>query len=398
MARPETDNQPRNDEFSRIFSEYRARIDEITRRTEKKFKSINDREDLTPAVVVEEPVAARDESPPPPPVEALPEEPEEEEEIAPVLTPAPGRHYRGPEIANFAPPPEPESAAIIREVRQKARKIVEEAEQRVKKEAKKKTQAQVDRLLETARKEAGDIIAAARESAEKEKNEIIAVSRREAEQAVADITGKCRHESQTKSSQAIAEAREKAQKMMADVIESGTEVNRLIGEIIDRANATLTEFETRLRAETGDLARIITETRTRLDEVTAAARQEAARPAPPVIAAPKGDISGSPTLAVRLLGDRSNGRDGTPTLFRGQVEMRSSSANDYQYLKNLKKYLVSLPDVKYLQEYASEKEMSVLFDIREPLPLLDVLRQVPLVEDIVEITADELSIVFKAAA
>jgi vacuolar-type H+-ATPase subunit H len=385
MTRPETDPPTRNDEFSRIFSEYRARIDEITRRTEKKFKSLNDHEETAP-VVVEEPATDRLESPPPPPVEARPEEPEEEEAEVPPYLGAVNRHYRGPEVPELRQPSEPESIAIIREARQKAKIIIEEAEQKIKKEARKKTQSQVDKLLEKARKEAEDIVAAAAS----EKNNIVAASRQEAEQAVADITGKCRQVSQAKSSQAIGEAREKAQKMMADVIESATEINRLIGEIIDRAGQTLAEFETKLREETGDLAGIITETRSRLEQVTAAAREEEARPAAPAVSVPREDIT-APTLAVRLLGEKSNG------LFRGQVEMRSFSATDYQHLKNLKKYLVSIPDVKYLQEYASEKEMSVLFDIREPLPLLDVLRQVPLVEDIVAGADDEFSIVFRSS-
>jgi len=377
MAKTDTDPPSRGDEFSRIFSEYRARIDEISRRTEKRLKSINTDQADAAAVVEIQP-----EAPPEEPAEALPEELEDEGAAAPPFR-TPARPYPGLEIPGQEQAPIPESAAAIRDARREAKRIVQEAEEKVKREARKKTQSQVDKLLEKARKDSEDIIARSRQAAEQEKNDIIAIARHEAERAVAEITEKCRQES-----------RDKAQKILADVIESGTEINRLIVEIIDRAGKTLAEFESRLREETGDLARIITETRSRLEEVTAAAREDEVVPAPVASTEPVEEITG-PALTVRFMGERSNGLDGTPVLFHGQVEMKSSSATDYQYLKSLKKYLVGISAVKYLQEYASEKEMSVLFDIREPIPLLEVLRQGPQVEDVVTGPDDELSILFK---
>jgi F0F1-type ATP synthase membrane subunit b/b' len=410
MAKQETDAQPRDDEFSRIFSEYHARIDEITRRTEKKLKSLNTDPEEVASAVVERYTKDLPESPPVPPEESPPEEPEareqeaeepeaeepeaEEPEALPdYRTLATNRPYLGLDRRDLNRPPIPESTQIIREARQQAKKIVEEAEQKTRKEAKKKTQSQVDKIMERAKKEAEDIVIRTRQSAEEEKNDIINTSRQEAARVITEITEKCRQESQSKSSQAISEAREKAQKIMADVIASSAETNRLITEIVGRAGQTVAEFEARLREEVGDLARIINEARARLDEVATAAREDKAHSDTPDSNEPAEEIT-NPSLVVRILGERSNGKDGTPALFRGQVEMKSSSAIDYQYLKTLKKHLVSIPDVKYLQEYASEKEMSVLFDIREPLPLLEVLRQVPVVEDIVPGGDDGFVIVF----
>jgi vacuolar-type H+-ATPase subunit H len=399
MAKTEPEIQPGSDEFSRIFSEYHAKIEEITRRTEKRLKSINtDREEAAA-----EPATTVDQRPESPPLPEAPEETEKEETAPPFLPPS-GRVYSTPE-PDADRPPTAESTSAIREARRQAKKIVEEAEQKIKKEAKKKTQSEIDRLLEKARKEAEDIVFSARQTAEKEKNEIIAIARHEAEQAVAEITARCRQESQASSSRAITAATEKAQQIMADVIDSGTEINKLIGEMIERAEKTIADFEIRLREDTGDLARVIEETRQRLEEVTAAAHAVQASPVAPALApaqaSPDADVDvdidiAGPSLAVRLVGERSNGSNGTTFLFRGQVEMKSSSAIDYQYLKSLKKYMVGLPDVKYLQEYASEKETSVSFDILEPLPLLDVLRRVPLVENVVPGAEDDFNIIFKA--
>jgi vacuolar-type H+-ATPase subunit H len=435
MAKSDTDAQPKNDEFSRIFSEYRARIDEITRRTEKRLKTFSEEaeglaaaiavipaptENQPPALAEARPQEREEEEPAPPEnqppalAEARPQEREEEEPAPPENQPPALAEARPQEREEEEPAPSPqhtpppprsypipdvslsESAMTIREARQKAKKIVEEAEQRVKKEAKKKTQSQVDKLLEAARKEAEEIVASTRQAAENEKEEIIAIARQEAERAITDITEKCRQESQASSSRAMTEASGKAQKIMGEVVESGLKINRLMTEILDRTGKTVTEFEERLREESADLNRVVEETRARLDEVTAAAREAAATPAAaPAPDEPEEETS-NPTLTVHFLGEKSNGKNGTPALFSGQVEMKSSSAIDYQYLKSLKKYLVSNPDVKYLQEYASEKEMSVLFDIRQPLPLLDVLRRMPLVADIISgVTDEDFDIIFQ---
>jgi hypothetical protein len=104
----------------------------------------------------------------------------------------------------------------------------------------------------------------------------------------------------------------------------------------------------------------------------------------------------NPTLAVHLLSDKSVSKNGNNGLFIGQIEMKSVSTSfDYQYLKNLKKYLINIPSIKYLQESASEKETTVLFDVKEPLPLLDIFSNIPLVDEIVTETDDDIFIIFK---
>jgi hypothetical protein len=78
------------------------------------------------------------------------------------------------------------------------------------------------------------------------------------------------------------------------------------------------------------------------------------------------------------------------------MEMKSISAEfDYQYLKGMKKYLVHIPNIKYLQEYASEKEMSVVFDVLEPLPVLDILSNIPLVDEVITRAEDDICLIFK---
>ena len=181
---------------------------------------------------------------------------------------------------------------------------------------------------------------------------------------------------------------------MAEIVTSSKEINHLVTEIVDRAKNTINEFEERLQTETGELARAITETQNKLEQVTMIESEEEIMPEPP---ARSSETDKNPTLVARLIGDKSDGSKGGHALFSGQIEMKSSSAVDYQYLRNLKKYLVHMPSIKYLQEYASEKEMTVLFDVKEPLPLLEILTNVPLVDEVITATDDDICIIFKSS-
>jgi vacuolar-type H+-ATPase subunit H len=393
MAKHDTSTEPRQDEFSKIFDEYRAKIEEITRRTEKSLRSVD--------VAPEENPNDEDEhievvSASPPPETAVADD-------APV-----------PAAAAAPPPPEPahrhkevnyqldagrpafeESAEIINEARREAKKIIEEAEESAKKEARKRTQAQVDKIMEKAKKDAEEIVTRANRNAEKVRDEVIAESKREADYIIREITQKYREETEAQSSRTMAEAQEKAGKMLADISASTQQLGQYITEIVTRAKKTINELETSLQVETAELTRIVTETQARLEVVSAPAVEEPA-PLPP--SKEPVETRPNPTLVVRLIGEKSNGKNGTSVLFSGQMEMKSVSASfDYQYLKKMKKYLIHIPNIKYLQEYASEKEMSVVFDIMEPLPLLDILSNIPMVDEVIARADDDICLVFKGA-
>ncbi|MCJ7605313.1 MAG: hypothetical protein MUO19_04670, partial [Dehalococcoidales bacterium] len=197
----------------------------------------------------------------------------------------------------------------------------------------------------------------------------------------------------------IEEARARAGNLMNEVIASSSEISRLVSEVVDRTRSTISEFETRLQTETEDIARAITDTRAKIEQMTMAAAEEEAARALPETPSETREMNGVPTLTVHILGERSNGRNGTQPLFFGQVEMKAESASfDYQYFKNLKKYFVKIPGIKQLQESASEKELSALFDITEPLPLLDLLDKIPQVDEVFSQSDRNISVIFKQPA
>ena len=375
MAKSANESQFHNDEFTRIFDEYRAKIEEITRRTEKSFQSIN----VVPAAAADPNIAV------------------EVEDAEPEGTLSPAQPEPDQKPIEVIWPSEKESVEIIKEAKRKAQQLIAEAEAGIKKEARKKTRAQVDKIIGKAKKEAEDIIAKASQAAERERNDAITTSKSEAEQLLRDITEKCQQETREQASRVIAEAREKAEKIMDDIITSSREINHIVTQIANKARKTINEFEERLQEETSELTKAITEAQNKLEQVTMMGREEETVPVPPVKSKESREYYKNPALAVRLIGEKSNGKHGQQTLFSGQVEMKSSSAVDYQYLRNLKKHLVRIPAIKYLQEYASEKEMSVLFDVKEPLPLLDILNNVPTVDEVITETDDDICIIFKGS-
>jgi vacuolar-type H+-ATPase subunit H len=420
MAKQDTGAELKRDEFSKIFEDYRAKIEEITRRSEKNLHSFNvkpaagqaDEEERievvnaqpqtqeSPAVSVQaqlehvlmektEHVSSievvknnndkKSEVIPPPPVETLPKP-----QAAKVVIEEDSKKER----AHVK-----ESESILEQARSQADKIIEEAEESAKKEAKKRTQSQVDKILEKAKKEAEEIVSRANKNAEKVRDDVIDESKREADSIIREITQKYRQETEAKASRILTEAQEKASKMLTDISISTTQVGQHIGEIISKARQTATDMETSLQSEVNELNKIIIETQAKLQEVSKSVKEEKYVPPTPKQTE---DMETSPTLAIRLLGEKTGNKNGSGVLFSGQMEMKSESASfDYQYLKKLKKYLVHIPKIKYLQEYASEKEMSVVFDVLEPLPLFDILGNIPMVDEVITRADDDICLIFK---
>ena len=413
MTNSDTEPQFNRDEFTKIFDEYRARIEEITRQTEENLQAIRTPVDIeqdiaeeeTPQIeagtageLVEETVTADADAL----SESIVEIPETEapEIVVPdaevPVTEPPEAGHQGPEapVMSEPQPPVRESEKIIREAEKKAKKIIDEAENLAKKEAKKKTKPQVEKILEQARREAEAMIVRANEIVDREKNNAIEASKSQTEQLLKDISEEFRRETQTKASETINEARDKAEKLMAEVATSSKEINSLLRQMVERARGTIEEFESRIQQETGDISQAITDIQVKIEQLTIAAEEPAYIP-PPENETGEHTEPMTPSLTMHVLGDRSNGKNGSQPLFFGKVEIRSDSASfDYQYFKNLKKQFNRIPSIKQLQESASEKEISTLFDITEPLPLLEILGNMPQVAEVINETERDISIVF----
>jgi vacuolar-type H+-ATPase subunit H len=360
MAKQDTKTQSQRDEFSRIFDEYRAKIEEISRKAAKGSPGEGE----------------------------TGENPEDMEMTVSRLQPK-----KVIKPADLISAVDIEAEETIQAAKRRAQQIIDEADEKSRKDASKKTQSQVEKIINKAKKDAEDIIELARQATEKESHEIVAGAKTEAEQLIREITEKCRRETLLQSNRTIDRAREKADHMLTEIISCCQGISLMANEIVSKTRQTIDEFEAKLQKDVLELAKAIAEAQQKLQEFTVIAQKEKEE----VVATPAERMlpTETPTLTVRVLGTKSNGHDDSQPLFSGQVEMKSASAAfDYQYLKNLKKYLVHIPNINYVQEYASEKETSIVFELTEPLPLLEILRNIPMV-DKVNADTDDISIVFK---
>jgi hypothetical protein len=451
------DTQVINDEFTKIFDAYRARIDEITRRTQKNLNADSDvavatapepsrshpgpespialvtqrivqkphntivspapENEVDIAPVVSTPVITPDitpvsalpvdkadialESPLPedkPDIEYISSAPVYKANIMPFTAPKPQLKADIPPVVKLELPAIKESEAIIKEAKRQAQRIIAEAEETIKKEAKKKTQSSVDKIITSAQKEAEDIINKAAQSVDKERTEAVSMLKQESERLTREIKEKFAEENHQQSAQIIAEAREKAAAILKDVISNSTEIGRQMDEIINRAKKTVADFELKLQADTGTLIKTVSETQAKLLQVSMIPEKENTPKAESPVPVRARESTKNPAMSVHLSSDNPKEKNYGAGLFSGQVEMKSASASfDYQYLKNLKKYLIHIPNIKYVQESASEREVSVLFDVKEPLPLIDILNHIPIIDEVITEADDDICLIFKSA-
>jgi vacuolar-type H+-ATPase subunit H len=361
MAKRQTDTQLKNDQFTKIFDEYRAKIEEITKKTsEKNVKPFNaDSQYIIDADIDNQ-----------------------EDIVAEKQAKADSYRAQVEWEANKA------AAEIINEAKLQARQLLIEAEETIKKEAKKKTQTQIDKILEKSRKDAEELLVRARQASENERTEIIAASRQEIEQLIKEITEKCRTDTNEQSSQILLEAQEKAKNMITEVVSSSTEINKTVMGIMNKAKNTITEFESELQKEFTELSEAISEAQTALEKVTTGVFERGEADVASIKAPSDEDedmeLDENTVLSVRLMGEKSNGQNGSSPLFTGQVELKSVSSFEYRQLKDLMNYMANIPGIKYVQENATEKEMSVLFKVKEPLPLIDIFNDIPLIDEVIE--------------
>jgi len=358
MQSSEPDSQLNSDEFSRIFDEYRTRIEEITRQAEHELTR------LQPSPTAPDADSKSDS----------------------------GKHNIDTTIDNIITGTAgiKESERILAEARKQAKKILDEAEDRAQKEAKKKTQAQVDKILEQAQQQADNLVAETRRIIQKERDVAMAITKTQMKKILSDITVQARKETVQKSSQIIEDAHQRAEKIMADVTAKSDKINLLINNVVENIRQSVNEVENKLHQQWSEFSQAIADTHSEMEEIIKQVQITIEIPQEPVQ-----NTQADTTFILYVMGERTNGNNGTEPEFRGQIEVRSDSQVDYTYFKNLKTYLLKIPGVKHLRETVSENGLSSLFDMTEPVPLLDVLGKMPDVEQLENATDKEIRLVFK---
>lgn len=359
MVKQEPKSNLKSDEFTKIFDDYRARIDEITKKSSDKDEQVQK-------------ATAKD---------VLDHEINKTKEAI-----SKGNGDTDIFIDEIEWQANKRAAEIVKEAKLQAQRLIYEAEEKIRKEAKKKTQSQIDKMIERSRKESEDIIERAREIAERERNEVISTSKQELERMIQEITEKARGDTEAQSSQILLNARETAEKMVSDVVVSSKDISGKVMEIMSRTKNTVLRFQDELQSELSELTGAVEETENMLEKMMSGIADKSETVTQTIHEPTSADVDllANTVLSVKFVGAKSNGKKGDDPLFSGKVEIKAVNSFEYRHMKDLMNYLVHIPGIKYVQENASEKEMSVLFDVKEPMPFIDILKDIPLVDKVVE--------------
>jgi vacuolar-type H+-ATPase subunit H len=347
---------PESDEFTQIFDEYRTKIDEIVRKKNELTRQLADEESTN---IVNQAWKKAE--------EIISKSQQESQKIR-------------EEIEQQA---NKEASKITDEAKIKARQIVDEAEGRARKEAKNKTKSEVDKIISKAREESAQIISRAKQAAEKERSEIIDSSKQEAEQLINDVTKKCREEAQIQSLQVVNESQKKAEKMISNVVTSSTEISKLFMEIMQKTKTIMDGFENDLNTELSEFGKVIDEAKKNLEQSMNEAIESGETKLIPADLN-NAELNEDTVLMVQLKADKYAEEIGLNSYFSGQMELKTLSPSfDYRQITKLRDYLLQFSGINCITECASEKEMMVLLEVKEPLQLLDVLNNIPSVDRVV---------------
>jgi F0F1-type ATP synthase membrane subunit b/b' len=274
-----------------------------------------------------------------------------------------------------------ESAKIISNAQYQAQQIISEAEARDKKEAKKRTKLEVEEIISKAKEESNKIIAQAKKAAEKEASEMLDGSREEAQQQIKDEIDKYRAAAQARLADDIAEAQKKAKSIIDDGVASCTEVCELIKQIIQKTETVVDGFKNELQTELGELTQVIALAGKKIEQLMT----ESIEVSDITTELPKTNekLNQESVLLVQLDGEESTRGSGKDSLFRGQMKLKAGSSCDYKQIRKLRDFLLQIPNIRFTGEFASEEETTISLEVQVPLPLLDILSNMPSVEKVV---------------
>jgi len=305
------------DELKKLFDEYKNRIDHVVQREQKKLLEVAEQESKD---IVSN--AWRK-------AQSMIAEAQERSQL---------QHNETKQKA------QEEAEQITLEAKNRAKQIMKEIDEKIQKEAKDRTRREVERIISDARKEA-----------KKQSVDIVTQSRREAEQITNEVTGTAKAQARRESSMIIAEARETAKKLSDDSIARVTEINGLLAEVMQKAEDIFDQFRTEMQAEFRDLLSIITRAKENMEHKNAI---------------DKATESG----IIDLDGGVNESRP-----FEGRRELKIIPPWDDLQIKKLVEFLQQVPNIRLAGQSGNEDNITIYIDIVEAIPLLSILKGMPLV-------------------
>ena len=275
---------------------------------------------------------------------------------------------------------------LINEAQQKAQQILQKAEEEATIEAKNRVKAQEEKILTKMREESHSILTTVKKNAEKEKNDIIEKAKKEAKQYIEEEVARVKAEAQAKSAKISADAEQKAANMINALVTSSNEVNDMIVKAIKKSETIMEKMKSDMNTEVGELTKTMVIARSKLEQVAMPAPDTKSKEDGLLQKNNKDTDKNNTAVWVALEGERTAPRGDGTFFFKGKMELKtlaSASSTTFSVIKSLKDIFNRAPNVQYGGESCSEKEFSTKYEIKVPLPIVDILNNIPLVKEVV---------------
>jgi hypothetical protein len=187
------------------------------------------------------------------------------------------------------------------------------------------------------------------------------------------------------------EAEKNALELMARFSNVSKEVNALIAKSMSNAESSMTRLKDEISQEIGELKKNMLEAEKKFQEIGAGhitAHQQEEEETP----AAQGEITPD-CLFVVLKEKKNKAKADDNGNYTGEIQLKTLAEFDAARMKNIKKYFNQIPKVKYMGELSSEEGTQISYNLKEPLPLLDILKNAPNVDRVIEEDGD-LKIIF----
>jgi vacuolar-type H+-ATPase subunit H len=286
-----------------------------------------------------------------------------------------------------------EGLKIIESANQQAQRIVHEAEENARREARNRTKAEEEKIIAGARGESDDIIAAAREEAkvitinagkdaERQVHEAVESTKREAEALVKDEIEKYRAQARMNSDKIRLEAEKKADRLTNNIVNSGKDVSELISETMKNTESLMVRLKDEMSIEIGELTKNIVEAKKKLQDITDGYVGEYEKEKS--LTQVEANANTNDYLWIIFKGEKPDAGLGENGYCNGEIELTTLSTFDTARMKSIKKDFNQIPSVKYLGESSSEEGTKISFELKKPLPLIEILRKMPSIDKISE--------------
>jgi F0F1-type ATP synthase membrane subunit b/b' len=264
-----------------------------------------------------------------------------------------------------------QAEVILADARQEAEDLVRRAGEDLNKQLKEKTKDRREKLLAEAREEADGIIAAAKEEAEKEGRRIVGELQRETQQRLEQETVSFKSYAQAQADEIRSDTEKRAARLLRAIDEDSRRVNGLLADSLKKYEDILGRLKEDVQNEVGEIAKDVTAARkdieNKLTSYTADSESEdAAMPS----VKPSTGASFWITLGEPMSDDGLN-------LYKGRLDLKTLSVVEHRKVRSLKAFLSRVQNVKYVGESSNDEGTVLSFEITEPMPLMEILDNVP---------------------